>query len=152
MSLLGVSYTNTKIFRIGETNIPEIDVPDIYRTVSIVIEPLNIPLYVEADPVRVRWSSEDFDGEQPIEKHQEPIEQLPIKLSRQYLAEASTGTVSITLRPIGSLRYFEVDQGTIDLTSLHFITTEVNVQGLKLNFDSIEGCTHIAVTVSGNRY
>ncbi len=152
MSLTGTSYTNTVYLRIGETDIPEIDVPDIYRMISIVVEPLNIPLYVEAQPVVTTWDSEGFDGEvSPTDVHV-PVIQLPIKLKTDYLSEDAKGTVTLSLRPIGSLRYFEVDDGSIDLASINFITTAVNVQGIKVNFAAIEGCTHVAITVSGNRY
>ena len=116
-------YTETTFLAFDATNIALISIPKAYKEVSIVVEPLNVP--VLSDP----------------------------ELIAAYSVEA-TGTVEIKLQPVGGLRTYTIPDGVIDISSanIHFLTTDINAKAYEVTLNTVAGCTHIAVTVSGLDY
>lgn len=117
-------FSFTKIYPFNDTSPVPIVVDHRFRYNTITVQPLNIAL----PPAVLDESLLNEDNA---------------------VSAGCTGTVSFTASPPASYITYAIPDSTIDLATPAFLNLSIPIFKLHPTLNTITGCTHVAVTVTG---
>jgi len=117
-------FSSTKVYAINESTPLPVVVDHRFRYNTITVQPLNI-----VSP--------------------------PAVLTKELLTEdnavntGTTGTITFTAAPPASYIEYAIPDSTVDLSAPAFLNLSIPIWKLYPTFNSLSGCTHLAITVTG---
>ena len=117
-------FSFTKIYTSTETTPEPIVVDHRFRYNTITVQPLNLV---------------------------NPPEKLTVDLLTEENAvnSGTTGTLTFNAAPPRCFIEFEIPDSTIDLATPSFLNVSIPIHKLHPTLNSVTGCSHVAVTVTG---
>lgn len=123
-------YNLTKIYAIGDSSTKSLPVDVRFRNVTITTQPLTLSTTDTIEEIN------NNVGDHLIE-------------ANAVAAASVSGTVTITATPPDSFHNYTLPESEIDLSDPHFISTQTPMTKANVVLDSIAGCTHVAVSITG---
>lgn len=155
----GLVYELTTIYDINDTDPKPIQVDYRFKEITVVVETLDIPMMIYPEIVSLSWEKFDEEGTEKLIKQQyEPdeFEQTKLELKREYFERVNldnvSGVVSLKLQPPYSFRVYDVKDGDVDLSDMHFLSITHQVDKIHPVLSGITGCTHISISVTADLY
>jgi hypothetical protein len=156
--VIDTAMNTTFIYEAGDINPIPLVVDHRYRTVTIIVETLNIYQPIQPERLQISWEKEDGGGKSnyPLQDIgiDETVQLKKIELKEEYFTGevGPSGTVTLKLQPPKSFRKYDIEGGVIDLSNMHFITIDHTIKKVFPEFLDIQGCTHVAISLAAVTY